>query len=58
MESVSRNVDVTNEWMGKAEVCVANRAFIPHTVADDGFTMSIWRDDASMLSAAYHPGVH
>jgi hypothetical protein len=43
-----RNVDVTNEWMGKAEGCLANQVFTPHTVGDDGFTMSAWRDDASI----------
>lgn len=53
-----RNVDVTNDWMGKAEGCLANQVFTPHTVGDDGFTMSIWRDDASMLAAAYRPGGH
>jgi hypothetical protein len=49
---------MTNERMGKAEGCLAIRVFTPHTVGDDGFTMSIWRDDASMLTAAYRPGGH
>lgn len=53
-----RNVDLTNDWMGQAEGCLANQVFTPHTVGDDGFTMSIWRDDASMLAAAYRPGAH
>jgi hypothetical protein len=44
--------------MGKAEGCLASQVFTPHTVGDDGFTMSIWRDDASMLAAAYRPGGH
>jgi hypothetical protein len=53
-----RQVDVTNAWMGQAEGCLANQVFTPHTVGDDGFTMSVWRDDASMLAAAYRPGDH
>ncbi len=53
-----RNVDVANTWMGQADGCLANQVFTPHTVGDDGFTMSIWRDDASMLAAAYRPGEH
>ena len=53
-----RNVDQTNAWMAQAEGCIANQVFTPHTVGDDGFTLSIWRDDASMLAAAYRPGVH
>jgi hypothetical protein len=52
-----RNVDVTNEWMRKAEGCLASQVFTPHTVGDDGFTMSIWRDDASMLAAGIVPVV-
>jgi hypothetical protein len=53
-----RQVDATNEWIGKADGCVASQVFTPHTVGDDGFTMSLWRDDASMLGAAYRPGFH
>jgi len=53
-----RNVDMTNEWMAKTDGCLASQVFTPHTVGDDGFTMSIWRDDACMLKAAYHPGIH
>jgi len=53
-----RNVDTTNEWMGQADGCLVSQVFTPHTVGDDGFTMSIWRDDASMLGAAYRPGFH
>ena len=53
-----RHVDLVNAWIGQAEGCLANQVFTPHTVGDDGFTMSIWRDDASMLAAAYRPGEH
>jgi hypothetical protein len=53
-----RNVDATNEWMAKADGCLVSQVFTPHTVGDDGFTMSIWRDDVSMLAAAYRAGFH
>lgn len=53
-----RNVDVANTWMGQADGCLANQVFTPHVVGEDGITMSIWRDDASMLAAAYRPGEH
>lgn len=53
-----KKVDLTNAWIGQADGCLANQVFTPHTVGDDGFTMSIWRDDASMLAAAYRPGFH
>lgn len=53
-----RNVDATNEWMAKVDGCLVSQVFTPHTVGDDGFTMSIWRDDVSMLGAAYRPGFH
>jgi hypothetical protein len=53
-----RNVDTTNEWMARADGCLTSQVFTPHTVGDDGFTMSIWRDDAAMLEAAYRPGFH
>jgi hypothetical protein len=39
-----RAVDATNDWMGKAAGCLANQVFTPHTVGDDGFTISIWRE--------------
>jgi hypothetical protein len=44
--------------MGSANGCLVSQVFTPHTVGDDGFTMSIWRDDVSMLGAAYRPGFH
>ena len=53
-----RNVDATNEWLGKADGCIASQVFTPHTFGDDGLTMSLWRDDVSMLGAAYRPGFH
>ena len=53
-----RHVDSTNAWIEKADGCLASQVFTPHTVGDDGVTMSLWRDDASMLAAAYRPGDH
>ena len=32
--------------------------FTPHTVGDDGVTMSLWRSDAVMVNAMYKPGTH
>jgi hypothetical protein len=29
-----------------------------HHWGDDGFTLSVWRDDASMLNAPYRAGPH
>jgi hypothetical protein len=48
-------VDATNDWMGKAAGCLANQVFTPHTVGDDGFTISIWRDDPSMFGERIFP---
>jgi hypothetical protein len=53
-----RNEDATNEGMGKADGCLVSQVFTPHTIGDDGVTMSVWRDDTSMLGAAYRPGFH
>lgn len=44
--------------MAKADGCPASQLFTPHTVGDDGFTMSIWRDGASMWTATFRPGLH
>ena len=44
--------------MAKADGWLVSQVFTPHTVGDDGFTMSIWRDDVSMLGAAYRLGFH
>jgi hypothetical protein len=30
----------------------------PNPIGTDGITFSLWRDDASMMAAAYRPGVH
>ncbi len=51
-------VDEVDQWLRNVDGCLANRPFTPHTIGDDGVTFSVWRDDASMLAAAYHTGVH
>lgn len=53
-----RHVDMTEERLRQADGCRRTGVFTPHTVGDDGMTISIWRDDASMLAAAYRPGPH
>jgi len=53
-----RNVDRVDEWLRQAEGYIASRPFTPHTVGDDGLTLSVWRDDAAMLNASYRAGVH
>lgn len=53
-----KNVDVANEFLGQAPGCLANQVFTPHTVGDDGCTMSIWESDETMLTAAYRAGEH
>lgn len=53
-----RNVDLVDEWLGRAEGCLASRPFTPHTLGDDGFTISVWRNDEAMLNASYRVGVH
>ncbi len=37
---------------------VASQVFTPHTVGDDGVTMSLWRSDTAMVNAMYRPGTH
>jgi hypothetical protein len=53
-----RGVDEVNNWLGQVDGCLASRPFTPHTIGDDGITLSVWRDDASMLNAAYRAGPH
>lgn len=53
-----QNVDQVRDWMMTAEGNVANQVFTPYTFGDDGFTTSVWRDDAAMFAAAYRRGAH
>jgi len=53
-----RNVDQVREAVSAAEGNLARQVFTPHTRGDDGVTMTVWRDDASMSAFAYRPGEH
>jgi hypothetical protein len=53
-----RGVDEVNNWLQQVDGCLASRPITPHTFGDDGFTLSVWRDDASMLNATYRAGTH
>jgi len=44
--------------MRDAEGLMDAHNFAPVTRGDDGVTMSLWRDDASMGNFAYRPGLH
>jgi hypothetical protein len=52
------NVDKVHDWLQSVEGRVASRVFTPHTVGDDGVTMSLWRSDSVMIDAMYRPGLH
>jgi hypothetical protein len=45
-------VDNVGAWMKDLPGCFFSRAFTPHTVGYDGFTVSVWRSDEDMLSAS------
>ena len=52
------HVDKVREWIEPADGRVASQVFAPHTLGDDGVTMTLWRDDAAMIDAMYRPGFH
>jgi hypothetical protein len=52
------NVDKVHEWLQSAEGRIASQVFTPHTVGDDGVTMSLWRSDSAMIDTMYRPGLH
>lgn len=52
------HVDKVHEWLQSADGRVASQVFTPHTVGDDGVTMSLWRSDSAMIDTMYRPGVH
>lgn len=56
--SFRRKVDQVNDWLAKAPGVLATQVFTALPVGTDGCTVSLWRDDASMLAAAYQPGQH
>jgi hypothetical protein len=39
-----RKVDRVRAWMRDAEGLMAAYNFVPHTLGDDGVTMSLWRE--------------
>lgn len=51
-------VDHVGAWMKDLEGCLFSRAFTPHTVGYDGFTVSVWLSDEAMLNASYRAGLH
>ncbi len=53
-----RGVDEVDNWLQQVDGCLASRPFTPYPIGDDGVTFSVWRDDASMLNAAYRAGMH
>jgi len=53
-----RNVDAARERMAQAPGNIDIQVLSPHGRGDDGATTSLWRDDASMIAAAYRPGAH
>jgi len=52
------HVDKVHAWLQTVDGRVASQVFAPHTVGDDGVTMSLWRSDAAMVNAMYRPGTH
>lgn len=54
-----RNVERIREWMGAADGLFFRHVFKPAgDPAEDGFTISVWRDEDSMMNFAYRPGTH
>lgn len=53
-----RKVDEVHSFMQSSKGHLASAVFTPHTYGDDGFTLTVWRNDAAMLSAAYRPAEH
>jgi hypothetical protein len=52
------HVDKVHAWLQSVDGRVASQVFTPHTVGDDGVTMSLWRSDTVMVNAMYKPGTH
>jgi hypothetical protein len=59
MKDFVRNVLRVQEWMGTFDGLFFRHVFKPAgDPAEDGFTISVWRDDSSMMNFAYRPGIH
>jgi heme-degrading monooxygenase HmoA len=52
------SVDRIRPHVSAAAGNIAVQRFTPHTYGDDGATLTIWRDDASMAGFAYRAGPH
>ena len=52
------NVDRIRAVVEASDGNTARQVFAPHTLGDDGVTMSVWRDDATMSAFAYRAGEH
>ena len=52
------HVDKVRAWIDPADGRVASQVFAPHTLGDDGVTMTLWRNDAAMIDTMYRPGFH
>jgi hypothetical protein len=52
------HVDKVRDWVQSQAGRVATQVFTPHTLGDDGVTMSLWKNDSVMLAAMYRPGIH
>ena len=52
------NVERVRDWMGSADGLLVQQNFASVQGRDDGFTFTVWRDDAAMQNFAYRPGLH
>jgi heme-degrading monooxygenase HmoA len=53
-----RRVHGMRRVIAEAPGSLAHQVFAPQDPGDDAITMSLWRDEASMLQFAYRPGPH
>jgi heme-degrading monooxygenase HmoA len=52
------NVDKVHDSLQSVAGRIASQVFTPHTVGDDGVTMTFWRSDEDMIATMYRPGAH
>jgi hypothetical protein len=52
------HVDKVRASLAAVDGCVASQVFAPHTLGDDGVTLTLWKSDAAMFEAMYRPGIH
>jgi heme-degrading monooxygenase HmoA len=53
-----RRVQGMRPVIAEAPGSLAHQVFAPQDPGDDAVTMSLWRDEASMIQFAYRPGPH